>query len=130
MNIRFRVMDKRIKVSDDLRRKIAKTFGVTETTVRSALRYDPEKGFTETAGRIRVMALQNGGVVTVSLPECETIHDEKNGTMVQTFGNGATLTIDKITGNARVDYKGKTMLKKENIMVNQIDMLQEYAAAF
>jgi len=123
-------MDKRIKVSDDLRRKIAKTFGVTETTVRSALRYDAKKGQTDTAEKIRVMALKNGGVVTVCLPECETIHDEKNGTMVQTFGNGAVLTIDKNTGNARVDYKGKTRMRQENILVTQIYVLQEYAAAF
>ncbi len=123
-------MDKRIKVSDDLRRKIAKAFGVTETTVRNALRYDAKKGQTETAVKIRMMAIQNGGVPTVSLPECETIHDEKNGTMVQTFGNGAVLTIDKSTGNARVDYKGKTCLRQQNILVTQIYVLQEYAAAF
>ena len=48
-------MERRIKVSDDLRRKIAKTFGVTETTVRSALRYDAKKGQTDTAVKIRVM---------------------------------------------------------------------------
>lgn len=123
-------MDKRIKVSDDLRRKIAKTFGVTETTVRNALRYDAKKGQTETAVKIRMMAIQNGGVPTVSLPECETIHDEKNGTMVQTFANGAILTIDKSTGNAKVDYKGKTRMRQENILVTQIYVLQEYAAAF
>ena len=123
-------MDRRIKVSDDLRRKIAKTFGVSETTVRSALRYDQEKGQTDTAKRIRVMALKEGGVVTVSLPECETIHDEKNGMMVQTFGNGAVLTIDKHSGDARVEYKGRTRMRQENISVRQIYVLQEYAAAF
>ena len=123
-------MDKRIKVSDDLRRKIAKTFGVTETTVRNALRYDAKKGQTETAVKIRMMAVQNGGVPTISLPECETIHDKKNGTMVQTFGNGAVLIIDKSTGNARVDYKGETRMRQENILVTQIYVLQEYAAAF
>ena len=124
------IYDKRIKVSDDLRRKIAKAFGVTETTVRSALRYDPKKGQTETAVKIRMMALQNGGVPAVCLPECETIHDEASGLMVQTFGNGAKLIIDKSTGNARVDYKGQTRLKQENILVTQIYVLQEYAAAF
>ena len=123
-------IDRRIKVSDDLRRKIAKTFGVTETTVRSALRYDQKKGQTETAVRIRVMALKSGGVPTVSLPECETIHDEGNGLMVQTFDNGATLTIDKTSGEACVDYKGRTWLKQEHVLVSQISMLQEYAAAF
>lgn len=123
-------MDKRIKVSDDLRRKIAKTFKVTETTVRSALRYDAKKGNTDTAVRIRIMALQNGGVPTVSLPECECIHDELNGTMVQTFNNGAVLTIDKSTGNAKVDFGGRTRMRQENISIRQFYVLQEYAAAF
>lgn len=121
-------MDKRIKVSDDLRRKIAKTFGVTETTVRSALRYDSKKGQTETAVKIRMMALKNGGVVTVSLPECETIHDEKNGTMVQVFGNGAKLVIDKNDGTAVAFYKGRARMRWENVMVSQIHVIQEYTA--
>ncbi len=121
-------MDKRIKVSDDLRRKIAKTFGVTETTVRSALRYDAKKGQTETAVKIRMMAVQNGGVVTVSLPECETIHDEKNGTMVQTFGNGAKLVFDKNDGTAVAFYKGHARMRWENVMVSQIHVIQEYTA--
>lgn len=122
-------MEKRIKVRGDLRRKIAKAFGVTETTVRNALRYDAKKGQTETAVKIRAMALQNGGVPSITLPECETIHDERNGTMTQTFGNGAVLTIDKSTGNAKVDYKGKTRIRYENTLVTQIYVLQEYAAA-
>ena len=121
-------MERRIKVSDDLRRKIAKTFGVTETTVRSALRYDAKKGQTDTAVKIRVMALKNGGVVTVSLPECETIHDEKNGTMVQTFGNGAKLVLDKNDGTAVAFYKGCARMRWENVMVSQIHVIQEYTA--
>ncbi|MBQ6377621.1 MAG: hypothetical protein IJJ56_02345, partial [Prevotella sp.] len=100
-----------------------------ETTVRNALRYDAKKGQTETAVKIRAMALQNGGVPSITLPECETIHDERNGTMTQTFGNGAVLTIDKSTGNAKVDYKGKTRIRYENTLVTQIYVLQEYAAA-
>ncbi len=124
-------MDRRIKVSDDLRRKIAKTFGVTETTVRSALRYDMKKGQTETAKRIRVMALNNGGVPTVSLPECECLHDEVKGLIVQTFNNGAVLTIDKHTGDAEVkDPKGVVRMRQEKISIPQICVLQEYAAAF
>lgn len=124
-------MDKRIKVSDDLRRKIAKTFGVTETTVRSALRYDAKKGQTETAVKIRMMALENGGVPTVSLPECECIHDEVKGLMVQTFRNGAVLVIDKRTGDAEVkDPKGIVRLREKGIMVDRIYVLQEYAATF
>ena len=124
-------MDKMIKVSADVRSKIMKAFGVTSKTVYNALSYNLERGNTDLAKKIRVMALENGGVPTVSLPECETIHDEKNGLMVQTFQNGAVLTIDKSNGNAEVkDPKGKVRMRKENLMVTQIYVLQEYAAAF
>lgn len=121
-------MEKRIKVSDDLRRKLAKLFKVTETTVRSALRYDLKKGQTDTAVKIRVAALQNGGVPCLTLPECETIHDEENGTMVQTFGNGAQLVIDKTDGTAVALYKGRAHKRWENVMVSEIPVMQEYTA--
>ncbi|MBQ7254363.1 MAG: hypothetical protein IJS30_06800 [Bacteroidales bacterium] len=123
-------MDRRIKVSDDLRRKIAKAFGVTETTVRNALRYDAKKGQTETAVKIRAMALQNGGVLSITLPECETIHDEGTGEMVQTFGNGAKLTINKNTGYAVVRYpNGDPHMGWKDVTVRQIPVLQEIAAS-
>lgn len=124
-------MDKMIKVSADVRSKIMKAFGVTSKTVYNALSYNSERGNTDLAKKIRVMALNNGGVPTVSLPECECLHDEVKGLMVQTFNNGAVLTIDKHTGNAEVkDPKGKVRMRKEKISIPQLYVLQEYAAAF
>ena len=122
--------NRRIEVTTEIRRKIEKTFGVTRKTVANALNYTGDRGQTDLAKRIRVMAIQNGGVRTVNLPECETIHDEKNGTMVQTFGNGAKLVLDKNDGTAVAFYKGRVRMRWENVMVSQIHVLQEYTAGF
>ena len=124
------IIDRRIKVNGDLLRKIAKTFDVSEVTVRSALRYDQEKGQTEKAKRIRMMALQNGGIPSICLPECETIHDA-NGMMRQRFNNGATIEVDKNTGDAKwFDKKGIKRGEEKNISVTRLYMMQEQAAAF
>jgi hypothetical protein len=120
----------KIEVSKEVRDKIAKTFGVTGVMVSYALTYNKSRGNSDLAKKIRKMAMENGGRRMAYWPECETIHNEVNGTMIQIFDNGAVLTIDKHTGDARVEYKGKTMLEKEDISVREIYIMQEYAAAF
>lgn len=119
--------NRRIEVSTEVRKKMARVFGVTAQTVSNALRFDPLRN-TPLAKRIRAMAMEEGGVVMVTLPECETIHDEVNGTMVQTFGNGAKLVVDKHTGNATVFYKSVARMHQDDISVQQLYVLQEYAA--
>ena len=92
--------NRRIEVSTEVRNKIIKTFGVTGKTVSNALNYTGERGQTDLAKRIRIMALENGGRHMASWPECETIHDA-NGMMRQIFDNGATIEVDKQTGDAQ-----------------------------
>lgn len=64
-------MEKRIRVDKSLRAYIAKTFGVTERTVFSALGYDSQYGQSDMAKRIRKFAIQKGGKQTVTLTEAE-----------------------------------------------------------
>lgn len=120
----------KIEVAKEVREKIAKTFGVSDTMVSYALTYNKARGDSPLAKRIRKMAMENGGRRMAYWPECETIHNEVNGTMVQTFPNGAKLTIDKHTGDAEVEYDGKVMKRDKDISVKMIYVLQEYAAAF
>lgn len=120
----------KIEVTKAVRELIMKAFCVSSQTVTNALNYSGgTRSESDLAKRIRKMAMQNGGRRMAYWPECETIHDEANGMMVQTFANGAVLTIDKHTGNAKVDYLGKTWLRQEDISVKQLYVLQEYAAA-
>lgn len=121
----------KIEVSKEVRDKIVKTFGVTPQTVTNALNYSGgTRSESDLAKRIRRMAMENGGRRMAYWPECETIFDEVNGTMVQMFGNGAKLTIDKHTGDAEVEYKGRVMKRDKDISVKMIYVLQEYAMAF
>lgn len=121
----------KVEVSKDVHEKIMKTFGVSGKTVNNALNYSGgSRSETDLAKKIRKMAMENGGRRMAYWPECETIHNEGNGTMVQTFGNGAVLTIDKHTGDAKVEFKGKVMKRDKDISVRMIYVLQEYAAAF
>lgn len=119
----------KIEVSREVRAKIAKTFDVSDVMVSYALTYNKSRGNSDLAKKIRKMAMENGGQRMAYWPECETIHDEVNGTMVQTFGNGAVLTIDKHTGDVKVEYMGKTRMYQEDVSVRQLYMIQEFAAA-
>lgn len=120
----------KIEVSREVRAKIAKTFDVSDVMVSYALTYNKSRGNSDLAKKIRKMAMENGGRRMAYWPECETLHNEVDGTMIQIFDNGAVLTINKHTGDARVDYKGKTMMKKQDISVREIYIMQEYAAGF
>ena len=115
-----------IKVSNEAKKKLAKVFNCTERMVYKALCFESD---TPLAQKIQHVAIHDmNGWVEVAYPECETIHDEGKGEMVQTFGNGAVLRLVKNSGDAIVDYHGETRLHMENISVSQICFLQEYAA--
>lgn len=122
--------NRRIEVSTEVRNKIIKTFGVTGKTVSNALNYTGERGQTDLAKRIRIMALENGGRHMVSWPECETIHDA-SGMMHQTFENGSKIEVDKRTGYACwFDPKGVKRGEQKNITIPQLYVMQELAASF
>ena len=121
--------NRRIEVTTEVRRKIEKTFGVTRKTVANALNYTGDRGQTDLAKRIRVMALENGGRHMVSWPECETIHDAL-GIMTQTFDNGSRIEVDKHTGDACwFDPKGVKRGEQKSISIPQLYVMQELAAS-
>lgn len=121
--------NRRIEVTTEVRRKIEKTFGVTRKTVANALNYTGDRGQTDLAKRIRVMALENGGRHMVSWPECETIHDAL-GMMRQIFDNGSKIEVDKRTGDACwFDPKGVKRGEQKNISIQQLYVMQELAAS-
>jgi len=122
--------NRRIEISSETRSKIMKVFGVTRQTVGNALNYRGERGMSDLAKRIRIMALENGGRHMVSWPECETIHDV-SGMMHQTFENGSKIEVDKSTGYACwFDPKGVKRGEQKNITIPQLYVMQELAASF
>lgn len=119
----------KIEVSQEVRKKIMKAFGVSNQTVVNALNYSGgARSQSDMAKRIRRMAMENGGRRMAYYPECETIHDE-NGIMRQVFDNGSTIEVDKHTGDARwFDNGGKLRGEQRDITVRQLYVMQETAA--
>lgn len=120
-------MEKYIHVTKEVRLVLAKTFNVSDKTVRNALSFDKKRGETDCAKRIRKFALQKGGIVMVVAPEVEVLHDY-DGVINQYFPNGAKLESDKNTGDTELFYKGERVARWENIMLRDMDTIQQLAA--
>ena len=83
-------MKKYIHVTKEVRQELAKVFNVGDRTVRNALLFDKDRGDTDCAKRIRMFALQKGGIVMAVVPEVEVLYDY-DGMISQYFPNGAKL---------------------------------------
>ena len=120
-------MGKYIHVTKEVRQCLAKTFNVSDKTVRNALGFDKKRGETDCAKRIRKFALQKGGIVMVVAPEVEVLHDY-DGVINQYFPNGAKLESDKNTGDTELFYKGERVARWENIKLRDMDTIQQMVA--
>lgn len=120
-------MEKYIHVTKEVRLCLAKTFNVSDKTVRNALGFDKKRGETDCAKRIRKFALQKGGIVMVVAPEVEVLYDY-DGVINQYFPNGAKLESDKNTGDTELFYKGERVARWENIKLRDMDTIQQMVA--
>lgn len=120
-------MEKYIHVTKEVRQCLAKTFNVSDKTVRNALGFDKKRGETDCAKRIRKFALQKGGIVMVVVPEVEVLYDY-DGVINQYFPNGAKLESDKNTGDTELFYKGERVARWENIKLRDMDTIQQMVA--
>lgn len=120
-------MEKYIHVTKEVRLCLAKTFNVSDKTVRNALNFDKKRGETDCAKRIRKFALQKGGIVMVVAPEVEVLYDY-DGVINQYFPNGAKLESDKNTGDTELFYKGERVARWENIKLRDMDTIQQMVA--
>lgn len=120
-------MEKYIHVTKEVRQCLAKTFNVSDKTVRNALSFDKKRGETDCAKRIRKFALQKGGIVMVVAPEVEVLYDY-DGVINQYFPNGAKLESDKNTGDTELFYKGECVGRWENIKLRDMDTIQQLVA--
>lgn len=120
-------MKKYIHVTKEVREKLMKIFGVTNVMVWNALTFNPNRGNSDLAKRIRCCAIQNGGIVMNELPEVETFHDHDNY-MRQYLPNGAMIEVNKSNGDADVLFRGESVKHYENIFVKDIEAIQNWAA--
>lgn len=116
-------------MSNEARAKLARLFKVEEKTVYLALTYRRD---SEKARKIRYAAVRNyGGVAMCHCPECETLHEIREGErqlMVQNFDNGIKLEIDKQTGAAVMyDRRGAVVCRRHIEKFPELSELQLYA---
>lgn len=117
-----------IHIMKEDREFIMKSLGVTERTVLNAIRFDEKRGNSDTAKRIRKLAMSRGGIVMVVNPEIETLFDADNH-MRQYFPNGALIELDKKAGTGDVLFKGERAGYYENVSLRDIEEIQAFASA-
>lgn len=117
-------MKRAIDVSTEVREGIRKTFKVSDQAIWLALTFDPKRGMSDKAKRIRQYAKINGGVEAVVAEKGDTLLFDHEGSFRQYFSNGAVLEFDKKTGNATIFFKGKEMVSADNVLVREMPSLQ------
>lgn len=118
-----------IDATEETMAKLAKTFQCTPKFVYLALTYRSD---TEKARKIRFTAVSNYGATPMChYPECETLHDtteDGRQIMRQEFNNGATLRVDKRTGEAWIiNRRGEIVVHKQCISFPQLSEIQVIA---
>lgn len=121
-------MERYIHITKTDREFIAKSFGISERTVRNAIRFDEGRGNSELAARIRKLAIERGGIVMVVAPEIETFYDYDK-VMRQYCPNGALIEIDRKDSSGQVIFKGETVKTYEHVTLSDIDEIQAFASA-
>ena len=117
-----------IHIMKEDREFIMKSLGVTERTVLNAIRFDEKRGNSDTAKRIRKLAMERGGIVMTVAPEIETFHDS-DMVMRQYCPNGALIELDKKAGTGDVLFKGERAGHYENVSLRDIEEIQAFANA-
>ena len=118
-------MQRHIEVDADVRKRIMRTLGITEGGLSLALKY---KRDGEDAQKARILALEMGGKVYCTIPECETIHDA-DGKMIQVFPNGARLIIDKGSSEGRIEHNGREVSVHYHVTIAMLAGLQVLASS-
>lgn len=122
-------MKKYIKISEENKKWIEQVLKISRVMLNHALYFDPKRGNSDLAKRIRKLALHRGGVLMNELPVFETIHNTASGEMVQEFPNGAKLVAELATGTVKVyDKAGVIRHRVENCTIERLYIEQLFAA--
>jgi hypothetical protein len=121
-------MKKFIHIKKADREFLMKAFGVSERTVFNAIRYDEGRGNTELSNKIRVAAIKRGGIIMVTAPMVETLHDADHY-IRQYFPNDAMLEFSTTDGGCDVFHKGDKIRHYNNVTVKEIPNIQDFAGA-
>ena len=88
-----------------------------------ALRYETNSDISK---RIRQIAKEHGGVVQVIAQEDKVLLDDGN-IIRQTYSNGVTLELEKLTGDIRVLRDNNLLSVHRNVTLSQLNAIQKMA---
>jgi hypothetical protein len=118
-------MKKYIHITREDREFIMKALGVTERMVFKGICFESD---SDLAKKVRKLAMDRGGIVMLEIPEIETLHDA-DGYMRQYLPNDTLLEFSLEDGGCDVYHKGEKVRRYENVMVNDIQNIQNWASA-
>lgn len=121
-------MRKYIHIKKEDREFIMKALGVTERSVFNAVMYDECRGNSALARKIRKLAMDRGGIAMVKVPEAECLFDA-DGYIRQYLPNDTLLEFSREDGGCDVFHKGCKVRRYENVMINDIPNIQNWASA-
>lgn len=115
-------MRKQILTDNETKRFLASAFKCTPMAVWRALNFRRD---TDTARRIRVLALKRGGkLVGADVPEFETTHEEGERTMTQSCGPRVKIVYDRETGETAVYVDGERRESRPGLDIPGLMRLQ------
>lgn len=117
-------MKRMIAVTKEVRERLSRVFGVTERTVWGALNMEREGNLLHR--KIRKAALAEGGVVMVTTPEAETLHDTGSGWR-QYLGNGVVIEADFGRGTVEVWKDGRMAERHAGVSLTGLEAIQRRA---
>lgn len=120
-------MKRYIHIKKEDREFIMKSFGITEQSVMNALNFDTKRGNSDTAKRVRRLAMARGGIVMVEAPEGELFHDS-DGYIRGYLPGEVLIELSKIDGSGVVFKRGERMRSYKNVSLTDIPGIQAYAA--
>ena len=114
-----------IDVTTEVRKELKKIFKCSSMNVWRALNFE---GQSDECKRIRVMALQKGGLIMSVGRACETYHCETDVCMRQYFDNGAVLEANKRTCSVDIyDRHGVKRKHKDGVFISELEELGAFA---
>ncbi len=122
-------MKKYIHVTKETRELLEKTFGVTGTMVWYALSFNPSRGQSDLAKRIRKAALEHRGILMADECVVENTLFDADGYFRNYPTFDTMLEFSREDGGCDVFHKGKKVRHYDNVAMADIDDIQAWAKA-
>lgn len=122
-------MKKYIHVTKETRELLKKTFGVTDKMVWYALTFNPSRGQSDLAKRIRKAALEHRGILMADECVLENTLFDADGYMRWYGKNDTLLEFSFVDGGCDVFHKGEKVRRYDNVAVPGIPGIINWAKA-